>query len=197
MPPLTPWAMEISSNKETRTTTLRTINREKATTGDKIVDVVLPPPSLSSSLSSLSSSDGQREGRTRRHLSGGRCCYRSEDEEDEDLNAQLAEAIRKGDASKIADVGVKLKEKEDREKQKLIEPNYVAKVQKAALKDEEKSVVDLFTKSKSAVVFITNVAVRRDAFTLSLTEQPQGAGSGIIWDDEGRVVTNYHVIKRA
>ena len=190
-------AMEISSNKETRTTTLRTINREKATEEDKIVDVVLPPPSLSSSLSSLSSSDDA--GRTNaRTTNAGTMLLSSEDEEDEDLNAQLAEAIRKGDASKIADIGVKLKEKEDREKEKLIEPNYVTKVQKAApLKDEEKSVVDLFTKSKSAVVFITNVAVRRDAFTLSLTEQPQGAGSGIIWDDEGHVVTNYHVIRNA
>ena len=56
-------AMEISSNKETRTTTLRTINREKATTGDKIVDVVLSPPSLSSSLSSLSSSDDSKDER--------------------------------------------------------------------------------------------------------------------------------------
>ena len=190
-------AMEISSMNATTTTTLRTINREKATTGDKIVDVVLPPPSLSSSVSSLSSSDdvGRTNARTR---NAGTMLLSSEDEEDEDLNAQLAEAIRKGNASKIADIGVKLKEKEDREKQKLIEPNYVTRVQKAApLKDEERSVVDLFTKSKSAVVFITNVAVRRDAFTLSLTEQPQGAGSGIIWDDEGHVVTNYHVIRNA
>ena len=190
-------AMEISSNKETtRTTTLRTINREKATEEDKIVDVVLPPPSLSSSLSS--SDDVAGRTTNARTTNAGTMLLSSEDEEDEDLNAQLAEAIRKGDASKIADIGVKLKEKEDREKQKLIEPNYVTKVQKAApLKDEEKSVVDLFTKSKSAVVFITNVAVRRDAFTLSLTEQPQGAGSGIIWDDEGHVVTNYHVIRNA
>lgn len=190
-------AMEISSNKETtRTTTLRTINREKATEEDKIVDVVLPPPSLSSSLSS--SDDDAGRTTNARTTNAGTMLLSSEDEEDEDLNAQLAEAIRKGDASKIADIGVKLKEKEDREKQKLIEPNYVTKVQKAApLKDEEKSVVDLFTKSKSAVVFITNVAVRRDAFTLSLTEQPQGAGSGIIWDDEGHVVTNYHVIRNA
>ena len=190
-------AMEISSNKETtRTTTLRTINREKATEEDKIVDVVLPPPSLSSSLSSSDDDAGRTTNATTRNA--GTMLLSSEDEEDEDLNAQLAEAIRKGDASKIADIGVKLKEKDDREKQKLIEPNYVTKVQKAApLKDEEKSVVDLFTKSKSAVVFITNVAVRRDAFTLSLTEQPQGAGSGIIWDDEGHVVTNYHVIRNA
>jgi len=192
-------AMEISSNKETRTTTLRTINREKATEEDKIFDdFVLPPPSLSSSLSLSSSDDDAGRTLTARTTNAGTMLLSSEDEEDEDLNAQLAEAIRKGDASKIADIGVKLKEKEDREKQKLIEPNYVTKVQKAApLKDEEKSVVDLFTKSKSAVVFITNVAVRRDAFTLSLTEQPQGAGSGIIWDDEGHVVTNYHVIRNA
>ena len=80
----------------------------------------------------------------------------------------------------------------------LIEPNYVTKVQRAPqLKDDEKSIVELFTKSKSAVVFITNVAVRRDAFTLNLTEQPQGAGSGIVWDEEGHIVTNYHVIRDA
>ena len=192
-------AMEISSNKETttRTTTLRTTtNREKGTQDKLFDDFVLPPPSLSSSLSS--SDDVAGRTTNARTTNAGTMLLSSEDEEDEDLNAQLAEAIRKGDASKIADIGVKLKEKEDREKQKLIEPNYVTKVQKAApLKDEEKSVVDLFTKSKSAVVFITNVAVRRDAFTLSLTEQPQGAGSGIIWDDEGHVVTNYHVIRNA
>ena len=192
-------AMEISSNKETttRTTTLRTTtNREKGTQDKLFDDFVLPPPSLSSSLSSSDDDAGRTTNATTRNA--GTMLLSSEDEEDEDLNAQLAEAIRKGDASKIADIGVKLKEKEDREKQKLIEPNYVTKVQKAApLKDEEKSVVDLFTKSKSAVVFITNVAVRRDAFTLSLTEQPQGAGSGIIWDDEGHVVTNYHVIRNA
>ena len=192
-------AMEISSNKETttRTTTLRTTtNREKGTQDKLFDDFVLPPPSLSSSLSSSDDDAGRTTNATT--TNAGTMLLSSEDEEDEDLNAQLAEAIRKGDASKIADIGVKLKEKEDREKQKLIEPNYVTKVQKAApLKDEEKSVVDLFTKSKSAVVFITNVAVRRDAFTLSLTEQPQGAGSGIIWDDEGHVVTNYHVIRNA
>ena len=61
----------------------------------------------------------------------------------------------------------------------------------------ERETVNLFNNAKSSVVYITNVAVRRDAFTLNLTETPQGAGSGIVWDDRGHVVTNYHVIAGA
>lgn len=38
---------------------------------------------------------------------------------------------------------------------------------------------------------------RRDAFTSDLQDYPAGAGSGIVWDKQGHVVTNYHVIKGA
>ena len=38
---------------------------------------------------------------------------------------------------------------------------------------------------------------RRDQFTMNILEIPQGAGSGIIWDTDGHIVTNYHVIKGA
>lgn len=38
---------------------------------------------------------------------------------------------------------------------------------------------------------------RQDSFTLDIMEMPQGAGSGIIWDKTGHLVTNYHVIKQA
>ena len=39
---------------------------------------------------------------------------------------------------------------------------------------------------------------RRDQFTLDLMEKvPQGAGSGTIWDTDGHVVTNAHVIAGA
>eukprot|EP00475_Leptophrys_vorax_P019956 TRINITY_DN27328_c0_g3_i3.p1 TRINITY_DN27328_c0_g3~~TRINITY_DN27328_c0_g3_i3.p1 ORF type:complete len:541 (-),score=4.18 TRINITY_DN27328_c0_g3_i3:197-1738(-) len=44
---------------------------------------------------------------------------------------------------------------------------------------------------------ITNLAVRRDVFTLDVMEEPQGTGSGFIWDREGHVVTNFHVIRNA
>lgn len=38
---------------------------------------------------------------------------------------------------------------------------------------------------------------RRDAYTLDMLEIPQGAGSGLVWDMSGHIVTNYHVIRGA
>jgi len=62
---------------------------------------------------------------------------------------------------------------------------------------EEQATINLFQKNTPSVVYITNLAVRRDVFTLNLTEAPVGAGSGIVWDSSGHVVTNYHVINGA
>lgn len=38
---------------------------------------------------------------------------------------------------------------------------------------------------------------RQDAFTLDVLEVPQGSGSGFVWDKDGHIVTNYHVIRGA
>lgn len=38
---------------------------------------------------------------------------------------------------------------------------------------------------------------RRDAFTMDLMAIPQGAGSGFVYDVDGHIITNYHVIKGA
>ena len=56
------------------------------------------------------------------------------------------------------------------------------------LSGEEQKVVDLFSKSTSSVVNITNLSSRRDAFTSDMQEYPQGAGSGIVWDKQGHIV---------
>jgi S1-C subfamily serine protease len=68
-----------------------------------------------------------------------------------------------------------------------------------ALTSEENSVIRLFEDSRQGVVYITNLAFRRDAFTTNQLEVPQGAGSGIVWptkDEEGGiVVTNFHVVR--
>src|SRR5262249_35914323 len=60
---------------------------------------------------------------------------------------------------------------------------------------DEKSTVELFKNASPSVVYITTVAVARDRFTLDLREIPRGTGSGFVWDDEGHVVTNFHVIE--
>jgi S1-C subfamily serine protease len=65
------------------------------------------------------------------------------------------------------------------------------------LADEEKATVSLFERASPAAVYITSLAVRQNAFSLNTTEIPQGTGSGFIWDKQGHVVTNYHVIAQA
>lgn len=65
------------------------------------------------------------------------------------------------------------------------------------LQSDELATVQLFRENTPSVVYITNLAVRRDVFTLDVMEVPQGSGSGFLWDKEGHVVTNYHVIRGA
>jgi len=62
---------------------------------------------------------------------------------------------------------------------------------------DEQSTISLFRSASPAVVYITNIEVRRNIFSLNIYEIPQGTGSGFIWDKQGRVVTNYHVIESA
>ena len=62
---------------------------------------------------------------------------------------------------------------------------------------DELSTVELFKRATPSVVFVTALGERRDALTLDVTQMPQGAGSGVVWDAEGHVVTNYHVVKDA
>jgi len=65
------------------------------------------------------------------------------------------------------------------------------------LTTDETSAIRLFNRNTPSVVFITNLATRRDAFTLNNLEVPQGAGSGFVWDANGHILTNYHVIRGA
>lgn len=62
---------------------------------------------------------------------------------------------------------------------------------------EEQATINLFQKNTPSVVYITNVAQRRDVFTLNIQDAPAGAGSGIVWDSSGHVVTNWHVVAGA
>jgi S1-C subfamily serine protease len=70
-----------------------------------------------------------------------------------------------------------------------------AEPEQATLLEDERNTIQVFEHVSPAVVFITNKALRRDFFTMDVQEVPQGAGSGFIWDAEGHIVTNYHVIE--
>ncbi|MEM9070441.1 MAG: trypsin-like peptidase domain-containing protein [Myxococcota bacterium] len=65
------------------------------------------------------------------------------------------------------------------------------------LAEAEQSTIELFRNASPSVVFITNLSVRMDPFRRNAMAYPEGTGSGFLWDDQGHVVTNYHVIAGA
>lgn len=62
---------------------------------------------------------------------------------------------------------------------------------------EEQSTGELFKSASLSVAHITTEEVRRDLFNLDLMKIPKGSGTGFIWDEQGHVVTNFHVIRDA
>src|SRR5438132_2899664 len=70
-------------------------------------------------------------------------------------------------------------------------------VPRGDLAEDEKSTIALFKQAAPSVVHITSLAVQRDPLSLDVFGIPQGTGSGFIWDKQGYVVTNYHMIEMA
>src|SRR5437867_287915 len=62
------------------------------------------------------------------------------------------------------------------------------------LSPEEKRDIEVFRRAQPSVVFITSLALRRELFSFDIQQIPQGTGSGFVWDREGHIVTNFHVI---
>jgi len=71
-----------------------------------------------------------------------------------------------------------------------------ASAEHVLLPDEDR-LVKIFEKVSPSVVFISNDAVRRNFFSLDVQRVPQGTGSGFVWDKQGHIVTNFHVVERA
>ncbi|MBK8506784.1 MAG: trypsin-like peptidase domain-containing protein [Saprospiraceae bacterium] len=65
------------------------------------------------------------------------------------------------------------------------------------LNPEETATISLFEAAAPSVAFINTSTYRQDYWTRDITEIPQGSGSGFVWDKEGHIVTNFHVIQDA
>jgi S1-C subfamily serine protease len=70
-------------------------------------------------------------------------------------------------------------------------------VPRAPLSADERNTIAVFEAVSPSVVYITTVQYVRDFFSRDVMQVPQGTGSGFIWDEQGRVVTNLHVIRDA
>ncbi len=65
------------------------------------------------------------------------------------------------------------------------------------LNEGEKATIRLFENAAPTVAYITTSRLRQDYWTRNVMEIPQGSGSGFVWDKDGHIITNYHVIQGA
>jgi S1-C subfamily serine protease len=63
---------------------------------------------------------------------------------------------------------------------------------------EERTRIAVYRRVSPSVVSVANKAlVRGGFFGFQVFEVPQGAGSGFVWDREGHIVSNFHVVRDA
>ncbi len=75
------------------------------------------------------------------------------------------------------------------------EPRPIAQRPDDKLGASEQATIDVFSKFSRSVVNITSLETHKNRMTLDVTEIPQGTGSGFVWDQDGHIVTNYHVVQ--
>jgi S1-C subfamily serine protease len=63
-----------------------------------------------------------------------------------------------------------------------------------ALLPDEENTIKVFKEAAGSVVSVTNIAVGHDMYMDEMAV-PQGTGSGFVWDREGHIVTNFHVVR--
>ncbi len=63
-----------------------------------------------------------------------------------------------------------------------------------ALPAAEQNIINIYKRVSPSVVSVANKAVLRNLFDHRMYEIPQGTGSGFIWDKEGHILSNFHVV---
>jgi S1-C subfamily serine protease len=62
---------------------------------------------------------------------------------------------------------------------------------------DEVANIEIFRRVSPSVVHITTLETQRDFFSLATQQVPRGTGTGFVWDGDGHIVTNFHVIQGA
>lgn len=65
----------------------------------------------------------------------------------------------------------------------------------AGLTAEEQRTIGIFEQASPSVVFITTTKKVLDWRTRDIRERNSGTGTGFVWDNQGHIVTNYHVVE--
>lgn len=65
------------------------------------------------------------------------------------------------------------------------------------LAGDERATIEIFERVAPSVVYITTLQQVRDVWRRNAWEVERGSGSGIVWDERGHVVTNFHVVAGA
>jgi S1-C subfamily serine protease len=65
------------------------------------------------------------------------------------------------------------------------------------LAEIEQTTIRVFRTVSPSVVHITTLVNATAPFSLDVQQIPEGTGSGFVWDRDGHVVTNFHVIRNA
>jgi S1-C subfamily serine protease len=68
---------------------------------------------------------------------------------------------------------------------------------RGTLRDDEQQTIELFENCSRSVVFIRTSAYAVSRFSLNPMNVQVGTGSGFVWDKEGHIVTNFHVLEGA
>ncbi len=63
------------------------------------------------------------------------------------------------------------------------------------LAEDEKTTIKIFKSASVSVVHVATAELATNRFNFNVLEVPKGTGTGFIWDENGYIVTNYHVIR--
>ena len=62
---------------------------------------------------------------------------------------------------------------------------------------DERARIKLFKNIRDSVVNVDTIMIQQDSVDLGVIERREGTGSGFVWDKQGHIVTNFHVIMSA